>query len=77
MSIGTSAYKREIDDRDGWTHPVEIELDRAYAGKEIRMHVGPVPGGGTVYLDLAHARELREALDEAIMLAELAEGMDL
>jgi hypothetical protein len=72
MSLTTSAYRREIDDRDGWTNPVEVELDRAYAGHEIRLHVGHT-FGETAFLDLDHARQLREALDEAIMLAELAD----
>jgi hypothetical protein len=70
--IQISAYKREIDDRDGWTNPVEIKLDRVWAGEPIRMQVGGT-FGGTAYLDLDHARQLREALGEAIMLAELAD----
>lgn len=68
MGLLTSAYKREIDDRDGWTNPIVIELHRVYA--EIGVHVGGT-FGSTAHLDLDHARQLREALDEAIMLAEL------
>lgn len=70
MSLFTSAYKREIDDNHGWTNPVEIEVHRAYDGEPIRLQVGGT-WGGTAHLDLPHARQVREALDEAIMLAEL------
>lgn len=73
MSNLTSAYKREIDGRDGWTNPIEVSIHRVYEAEEIRLHVGDHPGS-TAHLDLDHARQLREALDEAIMLAELAEG---
>ena len=71
MTMFTSAYKREIDDSDGWTNPVQVELRRVYEGEPIRLHVGHT-FGETAHLDLGHARELREALDEAITLAEAA-----
>jgi hypothetical protein len=71
MTIFTSAYKREIDDNDGWTNPVEVGLHRVYEGEPIRVQVGGT-FGSTAHLDLDHARELREALDEAITLAEMA-----
>jgi hypothetical protein len=76
VSTFTSAYKREIDDQDGYTNPVTVDLHRVYAAEPIRIHVG-YTFGETAHLDLAHARQLREALDEAIMLAELAEDGDL
>ena len=76
MGIQTSAYKREIDDRDGYTNPVTVEIERMYEDEPIRLHVG-YTFGETAHLDLDHARQLREALDEAIMLAEMAKASAL
>lgn len=72
-TVFTSAYRREIDDRGGWTSPVQVSVHRLWDGDpdEIQLRVGGGRLGESVSLDLAHARQLREALDEAIMLVEL------
>lgn len=74
--IFTSAYRREIDDNNGWTSPVEVSVRRLWQGDpdDIQLHIGGHPCGKSASLDLAHARQLREALDEAIMLLEAASG---
>lgn len=66
-----SAYRRIIDGCNGLSNPVEVELHRAYVNEPIRVAIS-YGNDGTTHLDLDRARQLREALDEAIMLAELA-----
>jgi hypothetical protein len=70
MGIQTSAYKRTIDDRDGWTNEVTVELEHVRTDAELIVMVGNPGNDKRAHMDLAHALELREALDEAIMLLQ-------
>lgn len=70
MSIYTDPYCRQVEDVDGQTVAVRVK-DR---GARVYMRLG-----GTfdppAYLTVAQARELRDALDEAIWAAgELSEA---
>lgn len=60
------AYRYEVDDNDGQTNPVEVALQ--YTDSEyMTVKVGDM-FGKTAHLDIAHAIQLRDAIDEALML---------
>jgi hypothetical protein len=74
MSIMTGAYRREIDDNDGYTRTVTVTVGKVRATSDITVGVGWGPGSmTTASLSLDRARQLREALSEAIMLLEDAQ----
>lgn len=71
MSMFTRAYRRIIENAD--SHEVEVELSRPLAGDLVRLQVGGT-FGGKAHLTIAKVLELREALDEVVLLAQIAAG---
>lgn len=70
-----NAYRRTTEHPDtGWTHPVHVTVARLYRDEVIMLGVGDPGNDKQAALTIETAKEVVESLQEAIMLAELAEA---